>query len=69
MPPDRSALEQRAFRWAVHKWPGWLIRGGIILFWVTCLDASRLPVEALFLGPALLLAGVLMSELNKRGSV
>jgi hypothetical protein len=32
------------------------------------LESSRLPLEALFVGPALMVAGVVMTEWNKRES-
>jgi hypothetical protein len=58
----------KLYAWAVQKWPGILLRIGLALFWLACINSWRLPVEALFVGPAMMVAGVIMTVFNKRES-
>jgi hypothetical protein len=52
--------------WTVYQWPRLLLYAGWVLFGIACLDSARLPVEALFVGPAMMVAAVAMIERNKR---
>jgi hypothetical protein len=54
--------------WLVHQWPRLLLHAGWMVFGIACLDSARLPVEALYVGPAMMVAGVAMIERNKRES-
>ena len=51
--------------WLLEGWPKFLIYAGLALFWLACMASSRLPVETVFIGPGVMLAGVLMLEWNK----
>jgi hypothetical protein len=57
---------QRFDNWSVHQWPRLLLHAGWVLFGIACLNSARLPVEALFVGPGMMVAGVAMIERNKR---
>jgi hypothetical protein len=50
--------------WFVKGWPKALVLVGWILFWLAGVAGERVPLEALFLGPALMLAGVVMIVRN-----
>jgi hypothetical protein len=52
--------------WALEQWPRLLLYAGWVLFGAACLESARLPVEALFVGPAMMVAGAVMIELNGR---
>jgi hypothetical protein len=52
--------------WAVQQWPWLILHAGWVLFGIACLNSARLPVEALFVGPGMMVAGVAMIERNKR---
>jgi hypothetical protein len=52
--------------WAVQQWPWLILHAGWVLFGIACLESLRLPVEALFVGPGMMVAGVAMIERNKR---
>ena len=52
--------------WAVQQCPMLLVRAGLALFGLACIYCGRLPVEAIFVGPAMMVAGVAMKEINKR---
>jgi len=65
MPTD---IQDRLHTWAVRKWPKVLVGAGLFLFALACLNSARLPVEALLVGPAMMLAGVVMTEWNQLGS-
>jgi len=52
--------------WAAEHWPAVILHTGWILFGIACLNSARLPVEALFVGPGMMAAGVAMIEYNKR---
>jgi hypothetical protein len=52
--------------WTVYQWPKLLLHAGWVLFGIACLNSARLPVEALFVGPGMMAAGVAMIERNKR---
>jgi hypothetical protein len=54
--------------WATRRWPGWLLHGGWALFAMACVNSARLPVEALFVGPGMMLAAVAVKETIKRES-
>jgi hypothetical protein len=50
--------------WFVKGWPKALVLVGWILFWLAGVAGERVPLEALFPGPALMLAGVVMIVRN-----
>ena len=50
--------------WFVKGWPKALVLVGWILFWLAGVAGERVPWEALLLGPALMLAGVVMIVRN-----
>jgi hypothetical protein len=54
--------------WTLRQWPRLLLHAGWVLFGIACLDSPRLPVEALFVGPGMMAAGVAMIERDKRES-
>jgi len=43
-----------------------LVRAGLAVFGLACVYSGRLPAEAIFVGPAMMVAGVCMKEINKR---
>jgi len=57
---------QRFEDWTVHHWPRLLLHAGWVLFGIACLNSARLPVEALLVGPGMMVAAVAMIEWNKR---
>jgi hypothetical protein len=59
-------LSDKLYAWAVQKWPTLLLKTGLALFWLACINSGRLPIEALFVGPAMMVAGVTMPVFNKR---
>ena len=65
---DRLEIPDRLYIWAVQKWPTLLLRAGLALFWLACINSGRLPIEALFVGPAMMVAGFTMTVFNKRDS-
>jgi hypothetical protein len=54
--------------WTLRRWPWLLLHSGWGLFGIACLDSARLPVEALLVGPAMMMAAVAMIESYKRES-
>ena len=50
--------------WFVKGWPKALVLVGWILFWLAGVAGESVPWEALLLGPALMLAGVVMIVRN-----
>ena len=62
---DRRELPERVYTWTVQKWPALLLKAGLALFWLACIDSGRLPIEALFVGPAMMVAGVTMTVFYK----
>jgi hypothetical protein len=44
----------------MEYWPRTLVASGLILFALACMAGERLPVESLFVGPGMMLAGVIM---------
>jgi len=62
MPSDKL------YAWAVEKWPGILLKTGWALFWLACINSAQLPIEALFVGPAMMVAGAIMKERNNAES-
>ena len=41
-----------------REWPMLLVPVGLVLFALACLYSSRLPVETIWVGPAMMAAGV-----------
>ena len=60
---ERTAL---LWRWVLERWPQFIFWTGLLSFASACLNSERLPVEAVFVGPLLMLAGVVMMHRNKR---
>lgn len=54
--------------WTMRQWPRLLLHAGWMLFAIACLESARLPVETLLVGPAMMVAAVVMIEHNKRES-
>ena len=50
----------RRFLRLVRVWPEWLVASGAVLYAAGCLNAERLPLAALFIGPGIMAAGILM---------
>jgi len=50
--------------WFVKGWPKAVVLVGWILFWLAGVAGESVPWEALLLGPALMLAGVVMIVRN-----
>ena len=68
---SRSPISMRSdklYAWAVQRWPMLLLRTGLALFWVACINSWRLPIEAVLVGPAMMVAAVTMTVCNKRES-
>ncbi|HUI57484.1 MAG TPA: hypothetical protein VLY04_21050 [Bryobacteraceae bacterium] len=61
-----SPQPNRIDLWVTRRWPKFLIVVGLLLFWLACLDSAHLPIEALFVGPALMASGIIMEEWNSR---
>lgn len=59
-----DAVEARA----MERWPALLLHAGWMVFAIACLSSARLPVEALLVGPGMMLAGAVMRERDKRES-
>jgi hypothetical protein len=57
---------RRFENWTVHQWPTLLLHAGWVLFGMACLNSARLPVEALLVGPGMMVAAVAMIEWDKR---
>jgi len=57
---------QKFENWTVQQWPRLLLHVGWVLFGIACLDSAQLPVEALLVGPVMMVAAVAMIEWNKR---
>ena len=55
-------------RWVIHTWPSILLKSGYALFWLSCLFSARLPTAALFIGPGLMVSGVILREWQRRAS-
>jgi len=54
--------------WVVQQWPMLLVRAGLAVFCLACVKSERLPSEAILVGPAMMVAGVAMKEINRRES-
>jgi hypothetical protein len=57
----------RLLPWIIERWPHIIIWTGLLLFWFACIDSAHLPLEAVLIGPVLMLAGVIMLR-NKRNT-
>ncbi len=58
--------EQAPRLWILQRWTHIMLWTGLLLFWLACIDSADLPLEAVFVGPTLMLAGVIMMQRNKR---
>ena len=58
--------EPRLLHWILKRWPYVFVWTGCGLFWLAGIHSSHLPLEAMFVGPVLMLAGVIMIERDKR---
>jgi hypothetical protein len=63
---EGEELTARHWVWILKHWPRVIIWVGTALFWLACIYAESLPVEFLFVGPGLMLAGVVMMKRNER---
>jgi len=61
-------LSDKLYTWAVQEWPMLLLKAGLVMFWLACINSVRLPIEALIVGPAMMVAGVIMTLSNQRES-
>jgi hypothetical protein len=52
----------------LRLWPRCLVLSGAVLYAAGCLNSERLPVEALFVGPGIMFAGVVMIAGSRRRS-
>lgn len=52
--------------WIIERWPYIIFWTGLLLFWSACINLAHLPLEAVFVGPILMLSGVVMIKRNKR---
>jgi hypothetical protein len=52
--------------WILPRWPHIILWTGLLLFWFACIDSANLPLEAVFVGPVLMLAGIIMIQRSKR---
>jgi hypothetical protein len=50
----------------IERWPHIIFWTGLLLFWLACIDSAHLPFETVLVGPALMLAGVIMMVRDKR---
>jgi hypothetical protein len=55
-------------RFIIERWPHIIIWTGLMLFWAACIESAHLPIEAVFVGPVLMLAGAVMLK-RSRNSV
>jgi hypothetical protein len=55
----------RLLLWIIERWPHIIIWTGLLLFWVACIDSAHLPLEAVLVGPVLMLAGVIMLRIKR----
>ena len=51
----------------IERWPHIIIWTGLLLLWLACMDSAHLPLEAVLVGPLLMLAGVIMLR-NQRNT-
>jgi hypothetical protein len=56
------------YTWIEERRPGLLVGVGLALFWLACLNSARLPMEALLIGPGMMVAGAILAEMKKRES-
>jgi hypothetical protein len=54
------------WRWFIKRWPHIILWTGVLLLWLASINSEHLPIEALFVGPVLMLAGAVMIGWNKR---
>jgi hypothetical protein len=62
---ERHPIE-RFGAWLLPRWPALLIRGGFALFAIACLESVHLPLAALYVGPALMLAGCVLTVVARQ---
>ena len=63
---NRNSGQSRLELWVVEYWPRILVACGLILFALACMAGDSLPVESVFVGPGLMLAGVIMIARGRR---
>jgi hypothetical protein len=54
----------RLLLFIIDRWPHFIIWTGLLLFWLACIDSAHLPLEAVLVGPVLMLAGVIMLRIK-----
>jgi hypothetical protein len=63
---NRNSGQGRPELWVTEYWPRILVASGLILFALACMAGESLPVESIFVGPGLMLAGVIMIARGRR---
>jgi hypothetical protein len=63
---NRNSGQSRLEVWVTEYWPRILVASGLILFALACMAGESLPVESVFVGPGIMLAGVIMIARNRR---
>ena len=63
---NRNSRENRLQLWVTEYWPRTLVASGLILFALACMAGESLPVESIFVGPGMMLAGVIMIARDRR---
>jgi hypothetical protein len=56
----------RRYLWIAKHWPGFLISSGFLIFALACINSDKLPTVALFVGPGMMVTGVILKEQNRR---
>lgn len=62
---ERPDPIERFGAWLIPRWPAFLLRAGFVLFVVACVASNRLPLETIYVGPALMLAGTVSSLMRR----
>jgi hypothetical protein len=56
----------RRYLCIAKHWPGFLISSGFLIFALACINSDKLPTAALFVGPGMMVTGVILKEQNRR---
>jgi hypothetical protein len=63
---NRNSGQSRLQLRVMEYWPRTLVASGLILFALACFAGESLPVESIFVGPGMMLAGVIMIARDRR---
>ena len=63
---NRNSGQSRLELGVTEYWPRILVASGLFLFALACVAGESLPVESLFVGPGMMLAGVIMIARQRR---